>query len=85
VAVGVCGGFTVGRSVAVSEIGEGFAHLAQGEGVVEGCYGNVAAVDNRGPFLVGIETGSWVVATEPCLTSTGCADCSWSESGAGTV
>jgi hypothetical protein len=38
----------------VGEVGEGFAHLAQGEGVVEGRDGDVAAVDDRGPFLVGI-------------------------------
>lgn len=69
----------------MGEVGEGFAHLAEGEGIVEGRDGNVAAVDYRGPFLVGIKTGSWVVAAESCLAGAGCADCSWSESGAGAV
>jgi hypothetical protein len=30
--------------------------------------------------LVGVETGSWVVAAESCLASAGGADCSWAES-----
>jgi hypothetical protein len=85
VAVGVGGRLAGGGCGAVGKVCEGFAHLAQGEGVVEWRDGDVAAVDDRGPFLIWIETGSWVVAAETCLTGAGCADCSWAESGSGTV
>ena len=46
VAVGISRGLAVGWCGAVGEVGEGFAHLAKGEGVVEGRDGDVAAVDD---------------------------------------
>ena len=85
VAVGVGGRFAGEWRGAMGQVGERFAHLTEGEGVVEGRDGDVAAVDDRGPFLVWIKTGSWVVTAETCLTGAGCADCSWSESGSWAV
>ena len=84
-AVGDGGLGVVGRGFAVGEVGEGFGHLAQGEGVVEGGDGDVAAVDYGGPVLVGVDLGARVVAAEAGLAGGGGADSAGTEARAGAV
>ena len=49
---------------AVREAGVCLRHLPQREGVVEGRDGDVAAVDQGGPFAVWVETCAGIVAAE---------------------
>lgn len=74
-AVGVGGGAGV-----QFEVGGG--ELLEGEGVVEGGEGDVAAVEDGGPGCVGVEAAAGVEAAEGGLARGGGADGAGAESGA---
>ena len=57
----------------------------EGEGVVEGCDGDVAAVEDEGPVDIGVDAGPVVEASVGGLAGRGVADGAWAEAGAGTV
>ena len=65
-----------------AEFEEGGGHLVQGEGVVEGGEGDVAAVEDAGPGCVGVEAAAGVEAAEGGLAGGGGADGAGAESGA---
>ena len=57
-----------GGGLPVGELEVWGCHLCSGYGVVEGCYGNVAAVEDLRPGEIGIYTCSRVEASEGGLT-----------------
>lgn len=61
---------------------EGFVHLTLSEAVVEWRHGNIAAVLQRSPGEIGIDTSASIVARSGHLTSAGCADGAGTEAGA---
>ncbi len=67
----------------MTELEVGRCHLGECYGVVEGCYGDVAAVEDGSPGEVGIEACAGVEATEGSLAGrsgtygTGAESCSW--------
>ena len=72
--VDVGGRVGVGPGAAGEELEVGFGHLAQGERVVEGRHGDVAAVEDRGPRRVGVYAGTCVEAAVGDLARGGGAD-----------
>lgn len=51
------------------QLSERLCHLPQRHGVVHRRDGNIAAVDDFGPVLVGVDPGPWVKAPEGCLAA----------------
>ncbi len=72
--------FRVDGGVSRTELEVRFAHLAQGQGVVEGRDGDVAAVEDGEGCLVGVQRGAVVEAAEGGLPGRGGADGAWAES-----
>ena len=59
----------------------GGGHLVEGEGVVEGGEGHVAAVEDGERGAVGVEAAAGIKAAEGGLAGGGSADSSWAEAG----
>lgn len=66
----------------MSELEVGLGHLGEGDEVVEGGHGDVAAVEDVGPGEVGVYSGAGVEATEGGLAGGGGADGAGAETGA---
>lgn len=66
--------FRVDGGVAGTEFEVGFAHLTESKGIVEGCDGDVAAVEDSEGGCVGVEVRAMVEAPEGGLTGGGGAD-----------
>jgi hypothetical protein len=69
----------------VPELLKRSGHLLQSNGIVDGCDGDVTAVEDGGPVGVGVYAGSGVEAPEGGLAGRGGADGAGPEAGAGSV
>ena len=73
------------RRSTMRQIRERLGHLAERQRVVDGCDGDVAAVEEGGPAGVGVDARAGVVAAGDGLAGGGCADGAGAEACAGAV
>ena len=67
------------------ELSVGGGHLVEGQGVVEGGDGDVAAVEDKGPGCVGVDAGAMVEGAVGCLAGGGVADSARAEAGSCSI